>query len=99
MRQEESKESDFNIKNKCEMFRQYSYMDQKEIVRVSVAKSIATLITELKISQESIFVKNRTNFEGFLDIMTALVFILNDESPDIRAYVIHHGLAQILDGD
>lgn len=97
---EESKERNENLAEIAKLFKHYSYMEQKEYVRVAVAKSLGTLIQQLKLrKEESIFLKTSDNFRAYLDILVALIFILNDESPDIRSYIMQQGLTQIVDSN
>lgn len=43
--------------------------------------------------------ESKEKFRAYLDIVEALIYILNDESPDIRAYIVNQGLTSVLDTD
>ena len=73
------------IKNIAKIFRKHSYADQLEQVRVANVKSLTKVLKKLdlaKYCQEDIFM--------------SILFILNDEHPEIRAYFVQSQGAQKL---
>lgn len=63
---------------------------------MAVAKSVGKIIPYLKLSSDSIFTQSEENFRGYLEIINCLILLLNDEQPDIRAYIVNQGLTKII---
>ena len=66
-----------------------SYMTQKENVRIVSAQSFATLIPLMstKDTSKNLFFQSASLYESYLILMTALVYILTDENPQIRLFI------------
>ena len=47
--------------------------------------------------KDPIFIASKQNFEGYLLLVSALILLLNDEQPDIRYYLCHSGLTEMLE--
>ena len=78
----------------ADLLRQSVYMDQKELVRVASVKSIATLIPMMATRplSDNIFFQSAMNYESYLKLMTSLVFVLTDEHPEVRCFIVNQGL-------
>lgn len=44
---------------------------------------------------KNLFFQSAQNYESYLSMMKALVFILTDENPEIRLFMINQGLNQV----
>ena len=65
------------IKNIAKIFRKHSYADQLEQVRVSNVKSLTKIVQKIDLAKHC-----------HEDIFMSILFILNDEHPEIRAYFV-----------
>lgn len=71
-----------------ELLLHYSYMEHKEQVRIAVSKSIGNSLF-LSNLNSPVFYENVTCFKSYLNFISALILLLNDEQPDIRYYLCH----------
>lgn len=76
------------------MILESSHMIQKDNVRICSAKSFATLIPILSVRETSknLFFQSASLYETYLILMTALVYILTDENPQIRLFMQHQSI-------
>ena len=77
-----------------ELLRKSVYADQKEIIRVAAVKSFSSLISMMAARplKDNIFFQSALNYESYLRFMSCLVFILTDENPEIRFFIVNQGL-------
>jgi len=77
----------------------YVYSDQKEQVRVAATKSLASLIPVVMARplNQNIFFQSAANYDSYLNLMRAFVFILTDENPEIRLFILSQGLNSLFD--
>jgi hypothetical protein len=77
----------------------YVYSDQKEQVRVAATKSLASLIPIMMARplNNNIFFQSAANYDSYLNLMRAFVFVLTDENPEIRLFILSQGLNKLFD--
>ena len=61
------------------MLKKYAYSDQKEMVRVANVKSLCRVLARISLKDQ---------IESCPSLFTAIVFVLNDEHPEIRSYMV-----------
>lgn len=83
--------TDYSDKNQVarisQILKKYSYADQKENVRVAAVKSVSKVLSKLDLNLP---------VSCYKDLLMAMIFILNDEHPEIRAYLVQSEGAQKL---
>ena len=74
-----------------------AYMDQKEQIRVSAAKSLSTLIPlmSVKTLKSNLFFQSASNYEAYLILHKSLMLIITDENPEIRLFIINQQLGSL----
>lgn len=80
----------------AEVILAYSYMTNKDAVRITTAKCFSSLIPLLAPREGNLFFQSACLFETYLLLMQALVFILTDENPQIRFYMQNQGVLRML---
>lgn len=75
----------------ADLLRKSVYMDQKEQIRVAASKSLASLVPMLAARplKDNIFFQSALNYESYLKLMSCLVFILTDEHPELRSFIVN----------
>lgn len=64
------------------IFRTHAYSDQLELVRVATVKSVSRILEKLGTEL------NEAQWIAGLDLMVACIYLLNDEHPEIRTYLV-----------
>eukprot|EP00347_Sterkiella_histriomuscorum_P008658 403344256 len=77
----------------------FSDMEHKEQVRIAVSKSLGSLLIHMKLNPDSKFIQTQENFQSYLQLLTSLILLLNDEQPDIRYYLCHNGLTKMIESE
>lgn len=82
----------------ADMILDCSYMTHKENVRIVAAQSFATLIPLLstKDQTKNLFFLSASLFETYLTLMTALIYIITDENPQIRLFMQNQSIQKML---
>jgi len=67
------------------------YSDQKEQVRVAATKSLASLIPVMvaRPTSKNLFFQSAQNYESYVNLLKAFVFVLTDENPEIRLFIVN----------
>ena len=67
------------LKEVSAILKEHAYADKKELVRVANVKSVCRVLQSVDL---------KSHLQHLVDLFTSLVFILNDEHPEIRAYLL-----------